>query len=64
VLDERPVSVPFELPDDEALVRAFRFDTPDASGADIERAAAPDKRRDGSYRFENRFQHLVAEVTG
>ena len=62
VLEEREVAVPFELPDAETVERAFRFDAPDAPAASILAAAAPFRRRDGSYRFENRFNLLVAEV--
>ena len=62
VLEEREVAVPFELPDDETVERAFRFDAPDAPAASILAAAAPFRRHDGSYRFENRFNLLVAEV--
>ena len=62
VLEEREVAVPFELPDAAALERAFRFDVSDAPAASIIEAAAPFRRPDGSYRFENRFNLLVAEV--
>jgi hypothetical protein len=63
--------VPFEAPDREALERAFMVD---AVGGALERlgeaevrrrvveAAAPFRRGDGSYRFENRFRYLVAAV--
>jgi hypothetical protein len=61
VVAEDDMSVPYELPGVATVVRAFRFDAPDAAAADIERAAAPFRRRDGSYRFENRFRALAAE---
>ena len=63
------VDVPFEVPDREALERAFLVD---AVGGALERlgeaevrrrvaeAAAPFRRSDGSYRFENRFRYLIA----
>jgi SAM-dependent methyltransferase len=65
------VEVPFEAPDREALKLAFLVD---AVGGALERlgeaevrrrvgeAAAPFRRRDGSYRFENRFRYVVASV--
>jgi SAM-dependent methyltransferase len=62
------VDVPFEVADQAALERAFVIDT--AGGAldeaEIRRravaAAAPYRRDDGSYRFENRFRWIVATV--
>ena len=62
VLEEHEVAVPFELPDAETVERAFRFDAPDAPAALILAAAAPFRAPDGSYRFENRFNLLVAEA--
>jgi SAM-dependent methyltransferase len=65
------VDVPFEAPDRETLERAFLID---AAGDALERlgeaevrrrvaeAAAPFRRRDGSYRFENRFRYVIATV--
>jgi SAM-dependent methyltransferase len=65
------VDVPFEAPDREALERAFLIDS---VGGALERlgepevrrrvvsAAAPYRRDDGSYRFENRFRWIVAAV--
>jgi SAM-dependent methyltransferase len=54
------VDTPWEAPDLATLVAAIvegsGFDgTPDA----IERAAAPFRRDDGSYRFENRFRYVL-----
>ena len=60
VIDEREVEVPFALPDDATLVRAFRFDAPAAAEDRIVAAAAPYRRPDGSYRFQNRWHYLVA----
>ena len=66
------VDVPFEAPDVAAVQRAFLVD---AVGGALERlgeaevrrrvaeAAAPFRRDDGSYRFENRFRYLVAGVS-
>jgi SAM-dependent methyltransferase len=65
------VDVPYEAPDQETLERAFLNDA--AFGALqrlgeaatrrlIVEAAAPFRRRDGSYRFENRFRYLIARV--
>jgi SAM-dependent methyltransferase len=60
------VSVPFEVPDQERLVLAFLFDAR-AYGAEeraaretIVAAAAPFRRRDGSYRFENAFRYVLS----
>jgi SAM-dependent methyltransferase len=65
------VEVPYEVPDQEALEQAFLNDA--AFGALqrlgeaetrrlIVETAAPFRRRDGSYRFENRFRYLIARV--
>jgi SAM-dependent methyltransferase len=60
------VSVPFEVPDEERLLLAFLFDAR-AYGAEeraarevILAAAAPFRRRDGSYRFENAFRYAIS----
>jgi SAM-dependent methyltransferase len=65
------MDVPFEAPDQAALERAFLVD---AVGGALERlgeaevrrrvaeAAEPFRRRDGSYRFENRFRYLIADL--
>jgi len=52
------VSAPYETPDLETLVAALR----DGSGltGDVEGLAAPNRRPDGSYRFENTFRYVVA----
>jgi SAM-dependent methyltransferase len=59
------VDVPYEVPDDETLVRALMFDVPQLDEDVVRRvgleAAAPYRRPDGSYRFENRFRYLIAE---
>lgn len=59
------VDVPYEVPDEDTLVRALLFDVA-ALGEEVVRrvgvqAAAPYRRPDGSYRFENRFRYLIAE---
>jgi hypothetical protein len=58
--------VPYEVPDQERLLPAFLFDAR-AYGADeadarevILAAAAPFRRRDGSYRFENAFRYVLS----
>jgi SAM-dependent methyltransferase len=65
------VEVPFEAPDQAALERAFVIDSVGGAlerlgEAEVRRrvveAAAPYRRGDGSYRFENRFRWMVAEV--
>jgi SAM-dependent methyltransferase len=60
------VSVPLEVPDQERLQLAFLFDAR-AYGAEetaareaIVAAAAPFRRRDGSYRFENAFRYMLS----
>lgn len=52
------VATPYETPDLAALVAALR----DGSGieGDVEGAAAPYRRADGSYRFGNTFRYVVA----
>jgi hypothetical protein len=64
------VDVPYEVPDRATLERAFLVDagflgaTMQAGEAvartTILEAAAPFRRADGSYRFENRFRYLIA----
>ena len=61
------VDVPYEVPDEDTLVRALKFDVA-ALGEDVVRrvgvaSAAPFRRPDGSYRFENRFRYLIAEAS-
>ena len=58
--------MPFEVPDQERLLLAFLFDAR-AYGAEetaaretILAAAAPFRRRDGSYRFENAFRYVLS----
>jgi SAM-dependent methyltransferase len=60
------ISVPLEVPDRERLVSAFLFDAR-AYGVEASRAreaivaaAAPFRRRDGSYRFENAFRYMLS----
>jgi SAM-dependent methyltransferase len=56
------VPTPYETPDLATLVAALR----DGSGFElatedrVREAAAPYRRADGSYRFENRFRYVVA----
>jgi SAM-dependent methyltransferase len=66
LLAHETVSVPFEVPDEERLLLAFLFDAR-AYGAEetlaretILAAAAPFRRRDGSYRFENAFRYVLS----
>lgn len=63
------VEAPLEVPDQAKLERAFRVMhaerigvTGDAARGTIVGAAAPFRRPDGSYRFENRFRYIVAEA--
>jgi SAM-dependent methyltransferase len=65
------VDVPFELPDEATLQRAFLADAgplvvehagEEAVRRTIVEAAARFRRPDGSYRFENRFRYVVAEA--
>jgi SAM-dependent methyltransferase len=65
------VEVPYEPPDQETLERAFLNDAHFGAlqrlgEAETRRliaeAAAPFRRRDGSYRFENRFRYVIAMV--
>ena len=60
VIDAREVDVPFELPDEATLVRAFEFENEGVDRTQIVEAAAAFRRPDGSYRFENRFRLLIA----
>ena len=67
------VDVPFEVPDQATLERAFLVDAGlfgagehagvAAARRTIVDAAARFRRADGSYRFENRFLYLVAAAT-
>ena len=64
--------MPYEAPDQETLERGVpqrrRASAPSQrlGEAEVRRliaeAAAPFRRRDGSYRFENRFRYLIAAV--
>jgi SAM-dependent methyltransferase len=70
-LEAGEVDVPFAVPDQATLEHAFLVDS---AGGALERlgeaevrrrvaeAAAPYRRDDGSYRFENRFRYLIARV--
>ena len=61
-----PVSVPFEVPDFEALMAAMRFDArgygvPEAEARErIAPAAERFKRPDGAYRLENQFRYAIS----
>jgi SAM-dependent methyltransferase len=66
------VEVPFEARDQAALERAFLIDATSGAlerlgEAEVRRrvaeAAAPFRRPDGSYRFENRFRYVIASST-
>jgi hypothetical protein len=59
------VDVPYEAPDADTLARALLVDAGEPVSEDAVRhviadAAAPFRRPDGSYRFENRFRYLIA----
>ena len=59
------VDVPYEVPDEATLARALRADasehvSDDALRQVIAEVAAPFRRPDGSYRFENRFRYVIA----
>jgi hypothetical protein len=66
------VAVPYEAADAEALTAALELDLVHSGVADrvdpaafrqaVERAAAPHRGADGSYRFENSFRWLIAEA--
>jgi hypothetical protein len=67
------VEVPYEFPDRATLERALLAIAP-VYGVDpitarrvvhetVETAAERFRRADGSYRFENRFQYLIAAVS-
>lgn len=71
-LGAQDVSVPFEVADETALQRAFLLDArlsgalehagEPAVRATVADAAAPYRRPDGSYRFENVFRVVVARA--
>jgi len=72
-LSAAEVSVPYAVPDAATLASALHVDaamgglTGAAAEAGVQRAvdrAAPYRRPDGSYRFENRFRYIVAAVDG
>ncbi|WP_051266604.1 class I SAM-dependent methyltransferase [Nakamurella lactea] len=63
------VPVPYELADERELLQAFAFELPDVLpehvtdqlvATTVERAAAPYRLDDGSYRFENIFRYVLA----
>jgi SAM-dependent methyltransferase len=59
------VDVPYEVLDEATLERALRVDasehvSDDAIRRVIAETAAPFRRPDGSYRFENRFRYVIA----
>ena len=73
-LGAQDVSVPFEVADESALQRAFLLDAmlsgalehagEAAVRATVADAAAPFRRPDGSYRFENVFRVVIARAWG
>ena len=73
-LGAQDVSVPFEVADESALQRAFLLDAmlsgalehagEPAVRATVADAAAPFRRPDGSYRFENVFRVVIARAWG
>jgi hypothetical protein len=72
LLGAQDVSVPFVVADEAALQRAFLLDAilcgaldqagEQAVRATVSDAAAPYRRPDGSYRFENVFRVVVARA--
>jgi SAM-dependent methyltransferase len=58
VVTAAEVDTPYTTPDLDSLVTALR----DGSGisGDVESLAAPNRRPEGSYRFENRFRYVLA----
>jgi SAM-dependent methyltransferase len=66
------VDVPYEVPDEPTLVRALLIDEEmreavarvgeEEARRAVLGATAPNRRADGSYRFENRFRYLIAAV--
>jgi len=67
LLAHESVAVPFEAPDQERMALAMLFDAraygvPEQLAREaIVTAAAPFRRRDGSYRFENAFRYVIAQ---
>lgn len=68
VVEAGVVPVPYELADERELLQAFAFELPDVLpqhvtdeliATTIERAAAPFRRDDGSYRFDNVFRYVI-----
>lgn len=60
VVDAGLVEVPFEVPDDDALVAAILLGDDPGSGPSIVEAAAPFRTSTGGYRFRNRFRYALA----
>lgn len=65
------VPVPYELADERELLQAFAFELPEVLPAHvtdqlvattIEQAAAPYRRDDGSYRFDNVFRYAIGRL--
>ena len=59
VVDAGLVEVPFEVPDEEALVAAILFGEDLASGPLVVEAARPYRTASGGYRFHNRFRYVL-----
>jgi SAM-dependent methyltransferase len=55
------VDVPYEAPDLATLEGAF-VEGAGMRGDSLDETAAPFRRPDGSYRFENRFRYVIARV--
>ncbi|MFI7598697.1 class I SAM-dependent methyltransferase [Actinoplanes sp. NPDC049681] len=56
--------VPWEAPDDDALVRGILLGEDPASAPAVLAASTPYRRRDGSYRLVNHFRFAVGRKTG
>lgn len=60
VVEAGLVEVPFEVPDDDALVAAILLGEDLASGPLVVDAARPFRTSSGGYRFTNRFRYVLA----
>ncbi|MFG1927712.1 class I SAM-dependent methyltransferase [Cryptosporangium sp. NPDC048952] len=60
VVETGLIEVPFEVPDDDALVAAILFGEDPASGPLVIEAARPYRTGSGGYRFLNHFRYALA----
>ncbi|GAA0238975.1 class I SAM-dependent methyltransferase [Cryptosporangium japonicum] len=60
VVDSGLVDVPFEVPDEAALVAAILFGEDPESAPLVVEAARPYRTESGGYRFRNRFRYALA----